>query len=96
MYSLAQESAAARVRTQVQLTEGQSKTLKRLARERQCSVAELIRRSVDLYLAAAGKLPLDQQYERAMAIVGMYSSGDADLSRNRDHYLAKAYAETGR
>jgi hypothetical protein len=48
------------VRTQIQLTEGQAKTLKRLAKKQQRSVAELIRRSIDLYLAQRGELPLDQ------------------------------------
>ncbi len=79
------------IRTQIQITEGQARTLKRLARQQQCSVAELIRQSVDLYLAKKGELPLDQQYERAMALVGKYHSGDADLGRNHDKYLAEAY-----
>jgi 16S rRNA U516 pseudouridylate synthase RsuA-like enzyme len=80
------------IRTQIQLTEGQARTLKRLARQQQRSVAELIRQSVDLYLANRGELPLDQQYERATAVVGKYRSGDADLGRNHDQYLAEAYA----
>ena len=79
------------IRTQIQLTEGQARTLKRLAREQQVSVAELIRQSVDLYLARKGELTLDQQYERAMTLVGKYRSGDADLGRNHDKYLADAY-----
>jgi 16S rRNA U516 pseudouridylate synthase RsuA-like enzyme len=83
------------IRTQIQLTEGQARTLKRLARQQQCSVAELIRQSVDLYLANRGELPLDQQYERATAVVGKYRSSDADLGRNHDQYLAEAYATTG-
>jgi 16S rRNA U516 pseudouridylate synthase RsuA-like enzyme len=83
------------IRTQIQLTEGQARTLKRLARQQQLSVAELIRQSVDLYLANRGELPLDQQYERAMAVVGKYRSGDADLGRNHDRYLAEAYDTIG-
>ena len=82
------------IRTQIQLTEGQSRTLKRLARQQQRSVAELIRQSVDLYLANRGELPLDQQYDRATAVVGKYRSGDADLVRKHDQYLAEAYATT--
>jgi 16S rRNA U516 pseudouridylate synthase RsuA-like enzyme len=83
------------VRTQIQLTEGQARTLKRLARQQQRSVAELIRQSVELYIAAAGELPLDQQYERALAVAGKYRSGDADLGRNHDQYLTQAYAVSG-
>ncbi len=79
------------IRTQIQLTEGQARTLKRLAKHQQLSVAELIRQSVDLYLANRGELPLDQQYERAMSVVGKYRSGDADLGRNHDQYLAEAF-----
>jgi hypothetical protein len=79
------------VRTQIQLTEGQAKTLKRLAKQQQRSVAELIRQSIDLYLAQRGELPLDERYERALAVAGKYCSGDADLGRNHDHYLAEAY-----
>jgi 16S rRNA U516 pseudouridylate synthase RsuA-like enzyme len=80
------------VRTQIQLTEGQVKTLKRLAEQQQRSVAELIRQSIDLYLAQRGELPLDERYERALAVAGKYRSGDADLGRNHDRYLAEAYA----
>jgi hypothetical protein len=80
------------VRTQIQLTEGQAKTLKRLAKQQRRSVAELIRQSIDLYLANQGELPLDRQYERAAAVVGKYRSGDADLGRNHDRYLAEAFA----
>lgn len=80
------------IRTQIQLTERQAKTLKRLAKQKDRSVAELIRQSIDQYLATVGELSLEQQYERATAIVGKYRSGDADLGRNHDRYLAEAYA----
>ncbi len=84
------------VRTQIQLTEGQAKTLRRLAKHQQRSVAELIRRSVDLYLATEGQQPLDRQYERALALAGKYRSVETDLGRQHDAYLADAYATTGR
>jgi hypothetical protein len=63
-----------------------------LAREQPRSVADLIRQSVDLYLAAMGEMPPGRQYERAMAVVGKYLTGDADLGHDHDHYLAGAYA----
>lgn len=81
-----------RVRTQIQLTQNQVNTLKRLARQKQVAVAELVRRSVDLYIAVEGELPIDQRYERALAVVGKYNSGDSDLGRNHAAYLAEAYA----
>lgn len=80
------------VRTQIQLTEGQSRRLKQLAREEKRSVAELIRNSIDLYLASRGELPLEQLYERALAVAGRYHGGESDLGRNHDQYLAEAYA----
>ena len=80
------------VRTQIQLTEGQAKTLKRLAKQQRLSVAELIRQSIDLYLAQRGELPLGQRYEKALALTGKYQGGDADLGRDHDRYLAEAYA----
>jgi len=83
------------VRTQIQLTEGQAKTLKRLAKQQQRSVADLIRQSIDLYLAQRGELPLDERYERALAMSGKYRSDAADLGRNHDRYLAEAYDTKG-
>lgn len=80
------------VRTQIQLTEGQAKTLKRLAKEQRRSVAELIRQSIDLYLAQRGELPLDQMYDRALALSGKYRTGDTDLGRGHDTYLADAFS----
>lgn len=80
------------IRTQIQLTEEQAQTLKRLARKQQRSVAELIRQSVDLYLSTTGELPIDQKYERALALAGKYASGDVDLGRRHDDYLVEAYA----
>ena len=83
------------VRTQIQLTEGQAKTLRRLAKQQKRSVAELIRQSIDLYLAQRGELPLDERYERALAVTCRYRSGYADLGRNHDRYLAEAYDTKG-
>lgn len=94
LFALGQETEGSDVmlRTQIQLTEAQARTLKRLARQKQVSLAELIRQSVDLYIAVEGKRPLDEQYARALAVAGKYQSGDADLGRNHDDYLADAYA----
>ncbi|MGB4950782.1 MAG: CopG family transcriptional regulator [Rhizobiaceae bacterium] len=83
------------LRTQIQLTEDQARLLKRLARQKQVSLAEVIRQSVDLYIATAGERPLDEQYARALAVAGKYRSGDTDLGRNHDDYLADAYATNG-
>ncbi|MBK8989895.1 MAG: ribbon-helix-helix protein, CopG family [Chloroflexi bacterium] len=83
------------MRTQIQLTKNQARTLKRLAQQKQMSVSAIIRQSVDLYIAMERERPLDEQYTRALAVAGKYRSGDADLGRNHDDYLADAYATTG-
>lgn len=80
------------VRTQIQLTEGQAQTLKRIAQSQRISMAELIRRTIDAYLATTGELPRDRQFERALAVAGKYSSIESDVGRRHDHYLAEAYS----
>lgn len=83
------------VRTQIQLTEDQSHTLKALAAARDVSVAELIRQSVDRLIRAADEPTLDERWQRTLSIVGKYRSGVPDLGQNHDFYLAQIYAETG-
>lgn len=81
------------VRTQIQLTNQQSKLLKSLAVEEGISIAELIRRSVDQYLG--GKLGSNREElkKQALSIVGKYASGQDDIGANHDRYLADIYAE---
>jgi hypothetical protein len=79
------------VRTQVQLTEQQARKLKGLAARRGESMAELIRSAVDA-LFASDSLPSTQERRRhALAAVGRFSSGQKDVSRRHDHYLAEAF-----
>lgn len=79
------------IRTQIQLTEEQSQTLKVISQEQGVSVAELIRRSVDDYIRSAGRLTLAEKKRRALSVVGVASSGVDDLGVNHDKYLAEAY-----
>lgn len=81
------------VRTQIQLTEEQSTRLKALAEHEGLSVAEIIRRSVDLYVRSRPFMDLDERKRNALAIVGKYSSGFTDISEDHDAYLAETYAE---
>lgn len=81
------------VRTQIQLTEEQSTKLKALAEHEGLSVAEIIRRSVDLYVRSQPFVDVDERKRNALAIVGKYSSGLTDISENHDAYLAETYAE---
>ena len=79
---------------QVQLTEKQARILERMAAEKEISVAELIRHSKD----SDGGGPFDAEREgkrqRALSIIGAFSSDVDDLSVNHDRYLATAYADS--
>jgi 16S rRNA U516 pseudouridylate synthase RsuA-like enzyme len=79
------------VRTQVQLTEAQMRTLKRLAAERGVSVADLVRQSVDLFVRSVGAVDDQEQRQRALAVVGRFRSGRGDLAAEHDRYLDEAY-----
>jgi hypothetical protein len=79
------------IRTQVQLTEEQSRTLKVLAVERESSVAELIRQSVDSFIHSTAGVTMDERRRRAIAAAGLFRSEETDVSTNHDEYLAEAY-----
>jgi hypothetical protein len=77
------------IRTQVQLTETQMRELKRIAEKEGISVAEAVRRGVDLYLRqCAGPSP-EERIRRAMSIVGRFQ-GPPDLAEEHDRYFAAA------
>jgi len=77
------------VRTQIQLTERQSRKLKTIADQQGVSVAELIRRAVDHALDV--ELPADRNIIRARAleVVGKYADSADDVSEQHDGYLAE-------
>jgi hypothetical protein len=79
------------IRTQIQLTEEQARSLKRLAAEQQVSVAELIRQSVDHLVHTSQGPGIEERKRRAIAAVGRYRSECSDLSEEHDSYLAEAY-----
>lgn len=79
------------VRTQIQLTEDQSRALKLLAAHQGKSVAELIRQSVDQLVRSAGVVDVEERRRRAIAAAGRFSSGHNDLSTDHDRYLAEDY-----
>ncbi len=80
------------VRTQIQLTQKQTISLKKLSRKRKISMAEAIRQGVDLYLKN-GSLSPEERRERAIAISGKFHSRHSDLSLRHDKYLAGDYAQ---
>ena len=76
------------VRTQIQLTEEQVKALGKIAMTSRLSVAELIRRAVDTMINSRFTVDPDERLKRALEIVGKFNSGNRDISRKHDTYLA--------
>ena len=81
------------VRTQIQLTEEQSKALKKAAAQRNLSMAELIRQGIDFYLRACGTISQEERRQRAIKAAGQFHSGLTDLSEKHDEYLAEVYGK---
>jgi hypothetical protein len=79
------------VRTQIQLTEDQTKALKRISMSRHLSIAELIRRAVDTLIKSSAVIDVEERHKRAIEIVGQFSSGKRDISEKHDLYLSDAY-----
>jgi hypothetical protein len=83
------------VRTQIQLTDKQSKQLKTMALSEGVSIAELIRRSVDQYTRGHRQQDREELKRRSLLVIGKYHSGLDDVGENHDRYLADIYAEVG-
>jgi hypothetical protein len=83
------------IRTQVQLTEEQLRRLKRLAADRDVSIAELVRNGVDTILDTAESGSQTDRARRALAALGRFRSGRFDVAREHDRYLAEAYVGGG-
>ena len=79
------------LRTQIQLTEAQASLLKRRAAEEGVSLAEIIRRGVDVYLHNTTAASEETRRQRAIQASGRFSSGQRDLADKHDKYLSEAY-----
>jgi hypothetical protein len=79
------------VRTQVQLTPQQAEAVKRVARERGVSMAEIIRQSVDAYVQTGVSPTPSELRKRALSILGI-AHGPTDLSERHDDYLGEAFS----
>jgi hypothetical protein len=84
------------IRTQIQLTEEQSRRLKQLAEQDNVSVAELVRRSVDRYLRDRQYMPPEERRERLLSVAGIGRSGVTDLGESHDRHLAEIYTGAGK
>ena len=81
------------IRTQIQLTEGQSWALKELALQEDLPEAELIRRAVNHWLQMRRGVSMEERRKRAVEVIGRFHSGSSDVSEQHDKYLAEAYGE---
>lgn len=79
------------VRTQIQLTDGQARTLRTLAAAEGRSMADIIREGVEALLAERGVRDREEVRRRALAVVGAFRSGLSDLGAEHDRYLAEAF-----
>jgi hypothetical protein len=75
------------VRTQIQLTERQSRRLKALAKREGISVAELIRRAVDRASDAALAADEEEVRARALTVIGKYADSATDVSKHHDWHF---------
>jgi len=81
------------IRTQIQLTEAQAKTIKKVAMEKGTSVAEIIRRAVENMVQSSPKMSTQERISRAIEIAGKFRSGKRNISRKHDEYLREAYGQ---
>jgi hypothetical protein len=76
------------VRTQIQLTKAQAAAIKSLSEQRSISMAETVRQAIEQLAEQAVHSFSQERRARALAAVGKFRSGDADLSAHHDSYLA--------
>ena len=79
------------VRTQIQLTERQTRRLKAEATRQGTSMAELIRRAVDHALETDLLSDEEEVRARALSVIGKYADTDRDTSEHHDRYLPEAF-----
>jgi hypothetical protein len=79
------------VRTQIQLTEEQARRLRRAARAQGVSLAEMVRRCIELALDETTEHTT--RYARASSLIGKFRdpAGASDVARNHDEYLDEAF-----
>jgi len=80
------------IRTQIQLSEEQSRELRRIASDRGLSIAEVIRRFVNLGLRQQG-VGRGDRYQRAARLIGQFPDRHRadNLGADHDSYLDEAF-----
>jgi hypothetical protein len=79
------------IRTQIQLTEEQAAALRALTAIQHVSMAELIRRSIDLFVRRESASSRGAAVVRAKSAIGSFSSGASNVGVDHDQYLAEAF-----
>jgi len=79
------------VRSQIQLTERQQEALRELSSATGKSMAELVRESVDQFLAERPRPNRQERLQRALRVAGAFRSGTADGSSDHDRHVAEAF-----
>lgn len=80
------------IRTQIQLHPEQASRLKVVAAAENVSLAELIRRGVDLVLDQSRAGTLGDRLD-ALRVLGAFDSGHPSVAQRHDDELAEAYLE---
>ncbi len=81
------------IRAQIELTEKQSRALKKIAARKGVSFSKLMRQYVDRILSLERISKNDKIRQRAIAAAGCVHSGTGDLSEKHDDYLAEAFSD---
>ena len=76
---------------QIYLDDRQNQALRRLAKEKNTSVSELVRRGIDLLL---GQLPAG--HDPAYQLIGLGASGAMDIAEKHDEYLVQEIEQEGK
>lgn len=79
------------VKTYVALTPAQSAAVKRLAAQRKVPVSEILRESVEAFIANGGAPPSLPRRRRSLEIIGAIRGGPHDISARHDDYAVEAY-----
>lgn len=69
---------------QIYLDDQQNRALRRLAKEKNASISELIRRGIDLLL---DQVPVEE--DPAYQMIGLFSSGLPNLAEDHDEYIVQ-------
>jgi len=80
-------------RTQIQLSDEQTRALRDLSVQHNKSVAQLIREAIDEFLRSRHMPAGDEPRRRAIQAAGRFHSGVPDLATRHDDYLAESYGD---